>query len=91
LSVIDQVFTIESPKATQKIGLIYLSSIIKSFPHLCDRYLKILLAVTQEIRADVLHISSGDDEEDKSYTKHEYVAGCSAGKYLAFSSYQYWD
>ena len=23
--------------------------------------------------------------------KHEYVAGCSAGKYLMFSSYQYWN
>jgi len=31
------------------------------------------------------------DDDDKAYTKHEYVAGCSAGKYLAFSSYQYWN
>jgi len=45
LSIINEVFTIDSPKATQKIGLTYLASIIKIFPELCDRYLEILLNV----------------------------------------------
>jgi len=45
LAIINQVFTIDCPKATQKIGLTYLASIIKQFPDLCDRYLEILLSV----------------------------------------------
>ena len=45
LSIIDQVFTIDSPKATQKIGLTYLAEIIKQFPDLCDRYMEIILSV----------------------------------------------
>lgn len=45
LEMIDQVFTTDCPRATQKIGLTYLASIIKSFPDLCDRYLEILLNV----------------------------------------------
>ena len=90
LDMINQVFTLDCPKATQKIGLTYLATIIKSFPDLCDRYLEILLNVEQEIRTDILLVPE-DGEEDKQYTKQEYVAGSSAGKYLAFSSYQYWD
>ena len=82
-------FSIDSPKATQKIGLTYLASIIKSFPELCDRYLEILLNVAQEIRSDILQVP--EDGDDKQFTKQEYVAGASAGKYLAFSSYQYWN
>jgi hypothetical protein len=46
LGIIRKVFTLDSPKATQKIGLTYLASIIKSFPELCDRYLEILLNVS---------------------------------------------
>jgi hypothetical protein len=89
LQIINEVFTIDSPKATQKIGLTYLASIIKSFPELCDRYLEILLNVAQEIRSDILLVPEEGDE--KQFTKQEYVAGASAGKYLAFSSYQYWN
>ena len=63
LDIINQVFTIDSPKATQKIGLTYLASIIKSFPELCDRYLEILLNVAQEIRTDVLHVPEGESDE----------------------------
>jgi hypothetical protein len=46
LDMINQVFTIESPKATQRIGLTYLANTINSFPDLCDRYLEILLNVS---------------------------------------------
>jgi len=67
-----------------------LASIIKSFPDLCDRYLEILLNVAQEIRTDILLVPEMDGD-DKQYSKQEYVAGSSAGKYLAFSSYQYWN
>lgn len=90
LEIIDQVFTPDCPKATQKIGLTYLASIIKSFPDLCDRYLEILLSVAQEIRTDILLVPTGAND-GQQYQKQEYVAGSSAGKYLAFSSYQYWD
>ena len=86
LEMINQVFTIDAPKATQKIGLTYLASIIKSFPELCDRYLEILLNVSQEIRTDVLLVPE-DEEDDRQHIKQEYVAGCSSGKYLSFSSY----
>ena len=82
-------FTIDSPKATQKIGLTYLAEIIKQFPDLCDRYLEIILNVQQEIRTDVLMVPEEGDE--RLGQKQEYVAGSSAGKYLAFSSYQFWD
>lgn len=90
LEMINQVFTIDAPKATQKIGLTYLASIIKQFPELCDRYLEIILNVSQEIRTDVLLVPE-DEHDEKQFMKQEYVAGCSSGKYLSFSSYQYWD
>lgn len=90
LDVIREVFTIDSPKQTQKIGLTYLANIIKLFPDLCDRYLEIILNVAQEIRTDVLMVPEGETD-DKQYTKQEYVAGSSAGKYMAYSSYQHWD
>lgn len=67
-----------------------MASIIKSFPELCDRYLEILLAVAQEIRTDILLVPESENDE-KQFTKMEYVAGCSAAKYLALSSYQYWN
>lgn len=85
LEIINHVFTINSPKATQKIGLTYLASIIKLFPEMCDRYLEILLDVAQEIRSDVLFVP--EDGDQRQYLKQEYVAGSSAGKYLAYSSY----
>ena len=81
----DSVFSIDSPKATQKIGLIYLASIIKSFPDLCDRYLEILLNVSQEIRSDIL--LEPEEGNGDQFSKKEYVAGSSAGKYLSQSSY----
>ena len=86
LEIIKQVFTPDCPKATQKIGLTYLASIIKSFPDLCDRYLEILLSVAQEIRSDILLVPAGAND-GQQYQKQDYVAGSSAGKYLAFSSY----
>jgi hypothetical protein len=89
--MIDQVFTITSPKATQKIGLTYLASTINSFSDLCDRYLEILLNVAQEIRTDILLLIEDEEDHIKQSIKQEYVAGCSAGKYLAYSSYQYWN
>jgi hypothetical protein len=46
LDMINQVFTLEAPKATQRIGLTYLANTINSFPDLCDRYLEILLNVS---------------------------------------------
>jgi len=52
--------------------------------------LEILLNVAQEIRTDVLHVPEGESDE-KQFCKQAYVAGASAGKYLSFSSYQYWD
>ena len=90
LDIIKKGFTPDCPKATQKIGLTYLASIIKQFPNLCDRYLEILLNVAQEIRSDILAVPAGEGDA-KQYTKQEYVAGSSSGKYLAFSSYQHWD
>ena len=74
---------------TQKIGLTYLAAIIKQFPDLCDRYLEIILSVTQEIRSDILLVPEEDDE--RPGTKQDYVAGSSAGKYLAYSSYLFWN
>mgnify|MGYP000592295345 CR=1 FL=1 len=85
LWIISSVFTLDAPKATQKIGLTYLASIIKNFPDLCDRYLNILLSVSQEIRTDILLVP--EDGDERQFLKQEYVAGVSSGKYLAFSSY----
>ena len=48
------------------------------------------MAVAQEIRTDILLVPESEND-DKEFTKMEYVAGCSAGKYLALSSYQYWN
>lgn len=65
LDMINQVFTLEAPKATQRIGLTYLANTINSFPDLCDRYLEILLNVSQETRNDILLVQ-GDDEDENS-------------------------
>jgi hypothetical protein len=37
-----------------------------------------------------LAVPAGEGDA-KQYTKQEYVAGSSSGKYLAFSSYLHWD
>ena len=63
LDIVNKIFTVDSPKATQKIGLTYLASIIKCFPDLCDRYLEILLNVSQEIRSDILYIPESEHDE----------------------------
>ena len=64
LEMINQVFTLEAPKATQRIGLTYLANTINSFPDLCDRYLEILLNVSQETRNDILLLQGDEDDEN---------------------------
>ena len=52
--MIEAIFKVEAPKATLKIGLIYLAKILNFYPEFTDLYLQILLSVPDNIRTSVV-------------------------------------
>ena len=73
--MIESIFKVDAPKATLKIGLIYLAKILHFYPEFTDRYLQILLSVPENIRSSVVDVSPlpGTEEE-------VYVSGSSTEK-----------
>ena len=49
-NIIDSIFKEDCPKATTKIGLIYLAKIIDYYPEFTPSYLRVLLACPENIR-----------------------------------------
>jgi len=84
--MIEAIFRVEAPKATLKIGLIYLAKILNFYPEFTDLYLQILLSVPDNIRTSVVDCNPlpGTDEE-------VYVSGSSTEKYRTYGAPLEWN
>lgn len=84
--MIESIFKVDAPKATLKIGLIYLAKILHFYPEFTDRYLQILLSVPETIRTSVVDVSPlpGTEEE-------VYVSGSATEKYRTFGAPLEWN
>ena len=54
--IIDSIFTPHAPKATVKIGLIYLARIMDLYSDFTSKYLKILLTCPENVRSSTLDL-----------------------------------
>lgn len=84
--MIEHAFTVSAPKATIKIGLIYLAKILNFYPEFTDTYLQVLLAAPDNIRSAVLEVDPlpGTEEE-------VYVSGPNTEKYRTFGAPHEWN
>lgn len=84
--MIEAIFRVEAPKATLKIGLIYLAKILNFYPEFTDLYLQILLSVPDNIRTSVVDCNPlpGTEEE-------VYVSGSSTDKYRTYGAPLEWS
>ena len=84
--MIEAIFRVEAPKATLKIGLIYLAKILNFYPEFTDLYLQILLSVPDSIRTSVVDCNPlpGTEEE-------VYVSGSSTEKYRTYGAPLEWN
>jgi len=84
--IIQQLFTPHAPKATIKIGLIYLAKILNFYPEYTNSYLAVLLAAPDNIRSAVLEVEPlpGTEEE-------VYVSGANTEKYRTFGAPHEWN
>lgn len=85
-NIINQIFVPEAPKATLKIGLIYLAKILHFYPDFADQYLTILLSVPDAIRTSVVDVNPlpGTEEE-------VLVAGATTEKYRTYGAPMEWN
>jgi len=85
-NIIDTIFKEDCPKATTKIGLIYLAKIIDFYPEFTHSYLRVLLACPENIRQAVLEIQPlpGTEEE-------VYVSGANTEKYRTYGAPIEWN
>lgn len=84
--IVDSVFSTNAPKATIKIGLIYLAKILNYFPEYTRKYLEVLLSTPDNIRSAVLEVEPlpGTEEE-------VYVSGANTEKYRTFGAPHEWN
>ena len=84
--MIYQVLTPQAPKATIKIGLIYLAKILNYYPEYTSTYLTILLQAPDNIRSAILEVEPlpGTEEE-------VYVSGANTEKYRTFGAPHEWN
>ena len=85
-NIIDSIFKEDCPKATTKIGLIYLAKIIDYYPEFTPSYLRVLLACPENIRLTVLETKPlpGTEEE-------VYVSGANTEKYRTYGAPIEWN
>jgi hypothetical protein len=78
--------TENAPKATIKIGLIYLAKILHFYPEYTDTYLQILLSAPDNIRSATLEVEPlpGTEEE-------VYVSGGNTDKYRTYGAPHEWN
>ena len=79
--MINHVFCKECPKATIKIGLIYLAKIMDFYPDFTQKYLQVLLESPENIRSTILEMDPlpGTEEE-------VYVSGANTDKYRTYGA-----
>lgn len=84
--MIHSIFEVHAPKATIKIGLIYLAKILDYYPEFTDKYLEILLSAPDNIRQSALEVNplQGTEEE-------VYVSGSNTEKYRTYGAPQEWN
>ena len=84
--MINKVLKNTAPKATIKIGLIYLAKILHFYPDYTDTYLDILLSTTDVIRSATLEVDPlpGTEEE-------VYVSGANTEKYRTYGAPVEWN
>ena len=77
LDLIYEIFRTDSSNNILHIGLVYLSPILNHYPMLCDRYLEILIKISEKIRETVLNNPNSDIDVEEGYV----VSGCKSFKY----------
>ena len=84
--IINAVFTPHAPKATVKIGLIYLAKIMDLYPEFTATYLNILLSCPENVRSSTLDLNPipGTEEE-------VYVSGVNTEKYRTYGAPEEWN
>ena len=84
--IINTVFTPHAPKATVKIGLIYLAKIMDLYPEFTATYLNILLSCPENVRSSTLDLNPipGTEEE-------VYVSGVNTEKYRTYGAPEEWN
>jgi hypothetical protein len=85
-NIIDTIFREDCPKATTKIGLIYLAKIMNYYPEFTQSYLRVLLACPENIRTAILELKPlpGTEEE-------VYVSGANTEKYRTYGAPMEWN
>ena len=84
--IINKVFVHDAPKATLKVGLIYLAKIINFYPEFSQTYLQILLSVEENIRAAVIEVNPIPGTEE------DYVvSGSTTEKYRTYGAPLEWN
>ena len=84
--IIYSIFRQEAPKATLKIGLIYLAKIMDFYPDFTEKYLEILLSCPENIRSSTLEMNPLPGTEEEIY-----VSGSNTEKYRTYGAPQEWN
>ena len=79
--IIEAVFTPHAPKATVKIGLIYLANIMNLYPSFTSTYLSILLSCPENVRTSTLNVNPDHGTEEEVY-----VSGVNTEKYRTYGA-----
>jgi len=84
--IINAILTTTAPKATIKVGLLYLAKILHFYPEFTDTYLHILLSAPDKIRSATLEVDPlpGTEEE-------VYVSGANTEKYRTYGAPHEWN
>ena len=85
-SMVYTIFHQDAPKATLKIGLIYLAKIMDFYPEFTDKYLEILLNCPENIRSTTLEMDPLPGTEEEIY-----VSGSNTEKYRTYGAPQEWN
>lgn len=84
--MIKQILTPNAPKATIKIGLIYLAKILHFYPEYTETYLQILLSAPDNIRSATLEV-----EPSEGVQEEVYVSGPNTDKYRTYGAPHEWN
>lgn len=84
--IIYTIFQQQAPKATLKIGLIYLAKIMDFYPEFTEKYLEILLTCPENIRSTTLEMNPLPGTEEEIY-----VSGSNTEKYRTYGAPQEWN